>query len=77
MMKTQVCDAIIHIDESLENWQYNVLEDHMRVQKGVITTGHNNNASHILFVEYNPNKNNVNNLLKMIKRHGYHAERIN
>lgn len=73
----QVCDAVLHIDEVLNANQYRVLENHLRAQKGVISSGHNPSASHIIFIGYNPNKNSVINFIRMIERHGYHAERIN
>ncbi len=76
-MMTQVCDAILHIDETLEPWQYEILEKHMRAQQGVISSGHNPGAPHILFIEYNPEKNRVTNFIRMIERHGFHAERVN
>ena len=75
-MTTQICDALLHIDETLENWQYDVLEDHLRIQEGVIATGHSRSSPHLMFIEYDPDSAKPANFLRMVERHGYHAERI-
>jgi len=75
-MKTQIADAILHINESLEQWQRDVLDDHMRMQRGVIAAGHNNDVPHLMIIEYNPDRANPIKFVQMVERHGYHAERI-
>ncbi|MDH5473333.1 MAG: ATP-binding protein [Gammaproteobacteria bacterium] len=75
-MATQIADAILHIDESLENWQRDVLNDHMRLQDGVISSGQNDNNPHLMIVQYDPGCTDPLNFIHMIQRHGYHAARV-
>ena len=75
-MATQIADAVLHIDELLEDWQRDVLDDHMRMQDGVIATGYNSEKPHLMIIEYNPDHVNPVNFIHMVERHGYHAERI-
>lgn len=74
-MTEQLSDAILHIDESLHSWQREVLEKHMRMQRGVISSGHSDRVPSLMIVEYNPQRNNPMSFIQMIERHGFHAER--
>ena len=76
VMAIKIADAILHIDETLEDWQRDVLDDHMRLQQGVIATGYNKDKPHLMIIEYNPDNANPVNFIYTVKRHGYHAERI-
>jgi len=75
-MKTKIADATLHIDESLKPWQQDVLDDHMRKQRGVIAAGHNKDIPHFMMIEYNPDRVDTVKFVRMIERHGYHAERV-
>ena len=75
-MATQIADVLLHIDETLEDWQNQILDDHMRLQDGVIASGHISVTPHLMLVEYNPECASAMSLLRMIERHGYHAERV-
>jgi len=75
-MKTHIADTVIHIVESLGEKQYDVLNTHMRMQDGVISVGHNSDTPHLMLVEYNPEHTNPVKFIRMVQRHGYHAERI-
>ena len=75
-MTTHIADAIIHIDETLDKWQRDILDDHMRLNDGVISTGYNNDNPHLMIIEYNPEHTDPVHFIHMVERHGYHAERI-
>ena len=75
-MATQIADAVLHIDEALEKWQRDVLDDHMRLQDGVIALGTNDDRPHMMIVQYNPERTDPVSFIRMVERHGYHAERI-
>jgi hypothetical protein len=75
-MATQRANTIIHIDESLEKWQRDVLDEHLRLQAGVIASKHNDDRPHLLFIENNPERTDPESFIRMVERHGYHAERI-
>ena len=74
-MTAQLSDAILHIDEPLKNWQRDILEKHMRMQQGVISSGHSYKVPSLMIVEYDPDCNDPVSFINMIERHGYHAER--
>ena len=76
-MATRVTDTILHIDESLEKWQRSILDEHLHLQDGLISTGYKDDASHLMIIAYNPERAHPLNFLHMIERHGYHAERVN
>ena len=75
-MATFIADTVLHIDESLEDWQRSVLQDHMRVQDGVIAAGYNDASPNLMIIEYNPEHGHPVKYINMVKRHGYHAQRI-
>ena len=75
-MAYQIADATLHIDETLEAWQQSVLEDHLRLNDGVVGAGHSAKAPHVMIIEYNPDRTCAMKFLNMVKRHGYHAEWI-
>lgn len=75
-MNTQIADAVIHIDESLKEKQLDILNDHMRMQDGIISVGYSNDNPHLMIVEYNPACADPVNFIHMVERHGFHAERI-
>ena len=76
MKKYYISEAVIHIDESLKERQYHILNDHMRMQDGVISAGCNNASSHLMIIRYNPEHTNPVQFIRMVERHGYHAERV-
>lgn len=75
-MDIQLTDVLIRIDEVLEERQRNILEDHMRMQRGVIGCGYNANHPHLMMVGYQPEQTSAKYFLRMVKRHGYHAARV-
>lgn len=75
-MAGKIADAILHIDDALEDWQRSVLEDHMRLQEGVISSGCCNNNPHLMIIEYDTSCTSPINFIYTVKRHGYRAERI-
>ncbi|MCW8956028.1 MAG: hypothetical protein OQL09_04035 [Gammaproteobacteria bacterium] len=75
-MDIQLTDVMIRIDEDLEEWQRNILEDHMRMQQGVIAFGYNSRHPHLIMVGYQPEQTSAKYFLRMVERHGYHAARV-
>ena len=74
-MTVQLSDAILHIDEPLHNWQRDILVKHMRMQRGVVSSGHSDKVPSLMIVEYDPECTDSMSFINMIERHGYHAER--
>ncbi len=75
-MNAKIADVTLHINEHLEQWQRNVLTDHLRMQSGVITIDCNDKKPHLMTVGFNLNCAHPMNFIRMIERHGYHAQRI-
>ena len=75
-MDIQMTDVMIRIEEDLDEWQRNILEDHMRMQDGVIGIGYNASDPHIMMVGYQPEQTSAKHFLRMVERHGYHATRV-
>ena len=75
-MATRVTATVLHIDETLEQWQRNILDEHLHLQDAVIGTGYNNDKSHLMIIAYNPQRAHPKRFISMVERHGYHAERI-
>ena len=75
-MATHIADTLLHIDEPLESWQHDVLEQHMRMQNGVIGAGHSNNSPHVMMITYNPRQANAVKFIHLVEREGFHAVRI-
>lgn len=75
-MATQIADTILHINETLESRQYDVLEQHMRMQTGVVGAGHSDDSPHLMLIAYNPEQASPIKFIHMVEREGFHAERI-
>ena len=75
-MTAKISDVMLHIDEDLEKWQRDILEGHMRAQEGVIALGYHDDKPHLMLVEYDPYISHPMDFLRVVKRHGYHAERV-
>lgn len=75
-MNAEIADVTLHINEHLEQWQRNVLTDHLRMQAGVITIGYYDEKPHLMTVGFDRNSAHPINFIRMIERHGYHAQRI-
>ena len=75
-MTHQIADAILHIDETLEDWQREVLNDHMQLHEGIVASGYNKDNPHLMIIEYNPDYTNPKTFIHMVERHCYHVERI-
>ena len=75
-MVAKLGDVMIHIDEELDEWQQNLLEEHMRAQEGVIALGYHEDKPHLMLVEYDLYNAHPMDFLRLIWRHGYHAERV-
>jgi len=75
-MAAKISDVMLHIDEELEKWQRVMLEEHMRAQLGVIALGYHDEVPHLMLVEYDPYISHPLDFLRLVARHGYHAERV-
>lgn len=75
-MDIPMIDVMLHIDESLNSVQQELLEKHMRNQLGVVGLGYHAEKPHLMIVEYNPDHTTPAKLLQVVTSHGLHAELI-
>ncbi|TNF39150.1 MAG: ATP-binding protein [Gammaproteobacteria bacterium] len=75
-MDIPMIDVMLHIDETLNPVQQQILEKHMRNHTGVIGLGYHTDKPHLMIVEYNPDQTTPNRLLQVVAGHGLHAELI-
>ena len=75
-MAIQMADVTIHIDETLDNGRLERLRDEILGQTGVMAADYRKEKRHLMTVEFDPARNNSENLLKVVKAQGLHAELI-
>lgn len=75
-MGTSITDVMIHIDESLDDWELQDIEDEIRMKDGVVSIGANEKTSHLFMVLYNPDRVCSGDILGCIKTKGFHAELV-
>ena len=71
---TQITDLIIHVDESIDHREEQLLLGEVRKMEGVMTPEFN--RPHLMMVTYNPEKVNSYELLTTVRSEGYHAQLI-
>ena len=75
-MDIPMVDVMLHIDETLNPMQQEILEKDMRNQLGVIGLGYHSEKPHLMIVEFNPDDTTPARLLQVANNHGLHAELI-
>lgn len=71
-----ICDVIIHINESLSKEARLALENEMRNVEGVISPGFQKDKEHLLMIAYNQEKTNAEVLLEQARTAGYTAQLV-
>ena len=71
-----ICDVMIHINESLSKEARSSLENAMRKVEGVISPGFNPGKEHLLVIAYNPEKTSTAALLEKAREAGYTAQLV-
>ncbi len=71
-----ICDVMIHINESLNDEARSALENKMRKVDGVISPGFNAGKEHLLLIAYNSEKTNTKVLLEKAREAGYTAQLV-
>ncbi|MGD8566838.1 MAG: ATP-binding protein [Gammaproteobacteria bacterium] len=75
-MTAKVSDVTLHIDEETSEADRKALREQLLQQKGVISATYNNEKSHLIVVEYNPDIVNSTTFLKVVEQFNMHAELI-
>ena len=71
-----LCDVLVHIDETLSAVQKNELEEDMRELPGVVAPRFNPGQDHLMLVAFNSDQVNYTSLLGRVQAHGYSAQLI-
>ena len=71
-----ICDVMIHINETLSKEARSSLENSMREVEGVISPGFNRGKEHLLMIAYNPEKTSTTILLEKARAAGYTAQLV-
>lgn len=71
-----LCDVLVHIDETLSAVQKNELEEGMRNLPGVIAPRFNTGQDHLMLIAFNSDQVNYASLLGRVRAYGYQAQLI-
>ena len=75
-MNIDLADVTIHVDETLDTSALSELDDAFRERDGVVSVHVDEKRPHLFVLEYNPAKVNSQELLKIVKIQGLHAELV-
>ena len=71
-----LCDVLVHIDETLSAVQKNALEEGMRELPSVVAPRFNPGQDHLMLVAFNSDRVSYALLLERVRAHGYQAQLI-
>jgi hypothetical protein len=69
-------DILLHIDETLEPPQQQVLRSGLAEQFGITPRAHNSSKPHLLFLPCDPLKAPPHAVLEAVRQAGYHAQLV-
>ena len=76
IMRTNLADVIVHIDETLPFDQLETLENHIHKMGGVVSACNRDDQRHLITVVYNPEQVKAHDILVEVKNEGIHAELV-
>jgi hypothetical protein len=75
-MSEHVSNVLIHIDETLATRRLEEIEQHLSMEEGIYSACVNDQARHLMVVDYDPEDINSMDILQRVQREGVHAELI-
>ncbi|MEN8167966.1 MAG: ATP-binding protein [Pseudomonadota bacterium] len=75
-MNIDLADVTIHVDETLDSAGLSQLDSAFRERDGVVSVHVDEKRPHLFVLEYNPDKMTSQDLLKIVKSQGMHAELV-
>lgn len=72
----ETIDFLVHIDETLNDSELEVIEDSIRDGKAVAAASHQANNPHLIQVVYDSNMIHANDIVQAIRDHGVHAQAV-
>ena len=76
VMRSNISDVIIHIDEALPPDQLKTLEDHIFKIGGVVSACNRDDQPHLIAVTYDPRRVQAHDILVKVESEGLHAELV-
>lgn len=73
-MNISIADVLLHIDESLSREDLAKLEDHVRLEDGVISASVPAGKTHLMLAAFNPECTSAKKILRRVTEQGVHAE---
>ena len=71
-----LCDTMIHINETLDSAARNTLEEQLRKVPGVIAPRFAPGKEHLLLISYNSTQTDTHTLLETVRQPGYNAQLV-
>lgn len=71
-----ICDTIIHLNETLDTATRTALETQLQDMPGVIASKFNPIKTHLLCISYDPSRLKAATLLKQVCEQGYQAQLV-
>ncbi len=72
----ETIDFLVHIDETLNESELEVIEDSIRDGTAVAAASHQANNPHVIQVIYDSNMIHANDIVQAIRDHGVHAQAV-
>ncbi len=69
-------NVVVHIDENLDDQRIREIERLIGAQPGVVSACVNENARHLLVVDYDPTGIQSSEILARVRDNGVHAELV-
>ena len=75
-MEAKLVDITMHIDESLQQIDLELLRDSLLRTKGVMAADFHRRAPHLMIIGYDPDKIQSMEFLRIAQQKGIHAELV-
>ncbi|MBT9567948.1 MAG: hypothetical protein IV085_06585 [Thiobacillus sp.] len=72
----ETIDFLVHIDETLDESELEVIEDSIRDGKAVAAASHQASNPHLIQVVYDSNMIHASDIVQAIRDHGVHAQAV-
>ena len=71
-----ICDTLIHLNETLDTATMTALETQLQNMPGVVASRFNPTKVHLLSIAYDPSRIQATALLKQVHERGYQAQLV-
>ena len=75
-MQDEIANVMVHVNENMDEFALNKLEDAMRGDRGVVSVGHNPNRPHLLLVAYDSAIASSSTFMHQFPERGLHAQLV-